>query len=227
MKLNKRFRCALCAALAAACVAAPAAAWSAEKQDLTQVEVTVDPGVTSTPSSWAKSEVELAAQAGLIPRLTGNPGYQDDITREQFAELVTCLVEKVTGGQLTAAADGTFSDTSNAAVLKAAQAGIITGTGNGLFAPALTTNREQIAAMVYRAAQYLKEQTGKDLTPAAGSVDKFTDRDQISSWAVDGVGALAANSIMNGTSATTAGPQISCTVEQSILLLYRVYQLSI
>ena len=39
----------------------------------------------SEPSSWATSEITAAQKAGLIPALTGEPGYQDSITREQFA----------------------------------------------------------------------------------------------------------------------------------------------
>lgn len=45
------------------------------------------------PSSWAVSEVEAAMNAGLLPSLTGNPGFTDAITREQFAELVVQSVE--------------------------------------------------------------------------------------------------------------------------------------
>lgn len=95
--------------------------------------------------------------------------------------------------------------------------------GDGTFEPK-TTNREQIAAMIYRAVQYMEKETGKALTPAAGSVEAFQDKAQISDWAVEGVGKLAANAIMNGTFRSTASPKQSCTVEQSILLLYRLYQ---
>ena len=63
-----------------------------------------------------------------------------------------------------------------------------------------------------------------DLTPAASDISKFTDKDKVSGWAKESVGTLAANGIMSGTSATTLSPKDSCTVEQSIMLLYRVYE---
>lgn len=176
------------------------------------------------PSSWAKAEVDAAKAAGLVPALTGNPGYQNSITRQQFAELVVALVEQATGETLTAAPADTFSDCTSLAVRKASAAGIVNGMGDGLFAPSQTTNREQIATMVNRAIQYIKAETGTDLTPVKGSISKFADKSSVSSWAVEGVGALAANGIMNGTSSTQLSPKATCTVEQSILLSFRTFE---
>lgn len=175
-------------------------------------------------SDWAKEEFDIANSLELVPPLTDHPAFTGSITREQFAELIVNLVEKVLGKQIDTASSDTFTDSANVAVLKAYEAGIITGVGEGKFAPKNTTNREQIATMIYRATQYLAEQTGENLTPNAGSIEGFTDKTSISSWAAEGVGKLAANDIMKGTSATTASPQDACTVEQSILLIYRVYQ---
>ena len=175
-------------------------------------------------SDWAREEFDMADSLGLVPPLTDQPAFTGNITREQFAELIVNMVEKVLGKSLGAASSNTFTDSSNIAVLKAYEAGIITGVGQGKFAPKNTTNREQIATMIYRATQYLAEQTGENLTPNAGSLEQFKDKASISSWAAEGVGKLAANDIMKGTSATTASPKNACTVEQSILLIYRVYQ---
>lgn len=176
-----------------------------------------------TISDWAKNEITMAEQLELIPALTDHPAFTGNITREQFAELVVNMTEKAMEKELEAAATDTFTDTTNPEILKAYQAGIITGVGEGKFSPKATTNREQIATMIYRATQYLAEQTGADLTPNAGSIEVFTDKASISDWAVESVGALAANDIMKGTSATTASPKDACTVEQSILLIYRVF----
>lgn len=174
-------------------------------------------------SDWAKDEFFAASELGLVPELTDNPAFRGNITREQFAELVVNMTEKAMEKELEAAATDTFTDTTNPEILKAYQAGIITGVGEGKFSPKATTNREQIATMIYRATQYLAEQTGADLTPNTGSIEVFTDKASISDWAVESVGALAANDIMKGTSATTASPKDACTVEQSILLIYRVF----
>lgn len=221
---------ALCAALLLT-TAAPAMAWTVEKQDLSQIEVTFDPSVdpakqTNTPSSWAKSEVDAAIAAGLVPTLTGNPKYTDAITREQFAELVVQTVDVIYGGDLFDQSKVSmvhFADYNTEAIQKAASINVVNGMGDGTFAPKVTTNREQIATMIYRAWVHLDVMTHCGVPEADNSYDKFTDRNQVSAWATEGVSALAAAGLMNGTSATTLSPKDSCTVEQSILLLYRLY----
>lgn len=176
-----------------------------------------------TPSSWAVDEIDAARMAGLIPELTGNPGFQDSITREQFAELALQLVKVVYGESADMTQAKSFSDCTNPAVLEASAFGIVEGYGGNKFSPKNTTDRQQIATMLGRSITALKDLTGKDAAPKAGSVDQFSDKDAIASWAKSGVGLLAANGIMKG-SGGRAMPTDPCTVEQSILMCYRIYQ---
>ena len=178
--------------------------------------------VEGEPSDWAKSEVELAMEAGLVPALTGNPGYQDAITREQFAELAANLVEKTAPMVIPGDAPA-FDDCDNPRVIKAASLGIVTGVGDNKFDPKTTTNREQIATMLCRAIQYIGGTWGKNYLETPANLGQFADQADISSWAAEGVGLLAANGIMKGTSDTEASPKAPGTVEQSILLVYRFY----
>ena len=181
------------------------------------------PASGESPSSWAAGEVAAAEEAGLVPQLTGSPAYQDTITREQFAELAVQMVETALGRALPADPAGTFSDCTNPAVRKASRAGIVTGVGDGRFDPATPTNREQIAAMIHRAITCLERENKTDYVEKFEDLSLYTDVDQISSWAVQSMGILAHNRIMLGTSDTLISPKTSCTVEQAILLLYRVY----
>lgn len=215
--MKKRFFALLLSAVLTAALLCPSAmAWTATKVDMSKV--TVDTGA----SSWAVSELAKAAEAGLIPALTSDPGYQDAITREQFAELAVNLVVKC---GIAIPPDGeSFDDCDNPNVVLAAGAGIVSGIGDNKFAPKTATNREQIATMIYRAISYIKEQRGIDLAPLAASIEGYTDKGDVSDWAVNGVGALAANGIMKGTSDTTLSPKNPCTVEQSIILIYRLYE---
>jgi hypothetical protein len=124
------------------CLSVPAFAWTVDEVNWNEVDVTIQEPTsapTNTPSGWAKSGVEAATVAGLVPALTGDPGFQDTITREQFAELVVCMAEKVQGGELDAAGSA-FNDSSNPAVLKAYAAGIVAGVGENRFAPTAKSN---------------------------------------------------------------------------------------
>ena len=177
-----------------------------------------------TVSDWAKDGVQAARAANLIPALTGDPGYQDAITREQFAELAVQMVTVALGKAPDGSCALTFADCSNEKVRLASAAGIVAGVGYEKFATKQTTNREQIATMVARAIDYIAAESSVNLAPVSADISKFTDKGEVSSWAVEGVGILAANGIMPGTSAPPLSPKVSCTVEQSILLLYRVYE---
>lgn len=176
----------------------------------------------NAPHEWAKAEIDLAREAGLLTEHTDNY-FKEDITRFQFAELAVNLAEKVTGKEITAAPADIFTDCTETVVLKAYAAGIVNGVGDNMFAPDQTTNREQIAAMLYRAVQYIEQNGGKGLAVKTADISKYADNAQVSGWAKDAVGALAANEVMKGTSDTTLSPQANCTVEQSVLLVYRLF----
>lgn len=222
--MKKRITALLCAlALCVGLSATPA--WAFTFTQLDPEEVFSEELVESEKvSEWAQNEIDQARQAGLITE-HAQSYMTRSATRFQFAELAVNLAEKATGKTITAAPDSTFADCKEVAVLKACAAGIVSGVGDHKFDPEASTNREQIATMVARTIAYIDKETGSDLAPAAADIGKFSDKDRVSAWAVDGVGLLAANGIMNGTSATTLSPKDSCTVEQSILLLYRLYKL--
>ena len=132
------------------------------------------------------------------------------------------MVEKAQDSELEKEG-ASFADSANASVPKAYAAGIVSGVGDNRFDPATKTNREQIATMLARASSYLELKKDKDITLANPDLSKVTDKGLVSSWTLDGVGILAANGIMKGTSDTTLSPKADCTAEQSILRVYRIY----
>ena len=178
----------------------------------------------AAPSDWAKAEVEAADSAGLIPELNGNPGWQDNTTRLQFAQLAVRLAETVTGQTLPAAPASTFADCTELDVRKAYAAGIVNGTSDTTFSPDSKLTREQLATMLWRAASYIQQQTGEQMLTAGGSLTGYTDANQVSAYAKEAVTSLAQHGIMKGTSATALSPQQNCSVEQSVLLSYRMMQ---
>lgn len=216
--MKRIFAAALSALLITASLCTSAFAWKSNPVNMDKVEVDVG------ASDWAVEELAAAGKAGIVPNLNGNPKFSDSITRLQFAQLAVAFSEKALGKEIAPAAMETFSDCKDPAVLKAYAAGIVSGVGDNKFAPDTTTNREQIAAMIYRAITYIEKETGKAFTTKTTDLAKFTDNSDVSSWAMESVGVLASNGIMSGTSATTLSPKNPCTVEQSILLIYRVYQ---
>jgi len=207
MKLSHRVSAALLSLTLAAALVSPAMA------------------VRGQPSSWAKTEVDSALAAGIVPDLTGDPGYQDTITREQFAELAYRTAQLLNPNAADMGPAKTFTDCDNPTVLLAASAGIVNGTGDGTtFSPNTPTTREQIACMILRTINCAEAATGPIVERKSG-LEGYSDAGQVSSWAANDMGILVHNGLMKGTDASTLSPAGACTVEQSILLLYRVYAL--
>lgn len=184
----------------------------------------VDLSQINEPNNWAKKEVKEAEEAGLLTKNTNNY-FKADITRSQFAELVVNMVEKAKREEISPADVNTFTDTADTSILKAYKAGIVNGVSKTEFAPNDYITREQIAAMLYRSITYIESNTGKVYTTKTYNIEKYQDSMDISQYAVESVGILANNGIMQGTSETQLSPKGSATIEQSILLVYRIFNI--
>lgn len=184
--------------------------------DIIDVKDLIEPA-----SEWAKPEIDKAEELGLLTENT-SLFFKNDITRVQFAELVINLVEKVIGQETSPASGDTFTDSKDISVLKAYETGIVTGISDTTFEPDTLITREQIATMLYRAINYIEKENSKEYIQRNYNIDKYTDREQVSSWAKEGVGTLANNNIMLGTSDTTLSPRSNATIEQCVILVYRL-----
>ncbi len=183
-------------------------------------------GITDIPSPWATDETERAKSIGLITERTSY-GWQSSITRSEFAELIINELEKAVGRELSPADESCFADTSNIAALKAYNAGIISGTGEAAFSPGDYATREQTAAMLCRAADYIEKETGRSVIKSKAAItDTYTDKDTVSAWAAEAVARLNDAGIMKGVSETLLAPQNTVTVQECILLVKRLYEAS-
>lgn len=178
---------------------------------------------TSSASKWALPEILSAKEKGLLTPNTST-SFQTDITRGQFAELVVNMVERATGSEMKTAAENTFTDCKDTAVLKAFASGIVNGTSSTTFSPQSLITREQIATMLYRAVTYIERVTEQTYMQKNDSLNAYADKKDVSSWAKTGVGIMANNGIMKGTSETMLSPQGKASVEQCILLVYRIFK---
>ena len=175
------------------------------------------------PSDWAVAELNDAEKAGLVPKLDGEPFMTENATRLQFAQLAVSLAETITGKQLPQNKSVAFKDCNDDAVLKAYQAGIVNGVSDTEFAPNESLTREQLATMIWRTVKYIQKETNKEKLTDGGDISGFADAGDVSDYAEAAVAALAKYDIMKGTSETELSPKSACTVEQSVLLIYRTF----
>lgn len=171
-------------------------------------------------SDWALPFIKLAREEGLLLDSLGT-NYSKDITREQIAESLVNLVEIYTETTLDVG-EISFQDTENTAILKGAEAGMVSGRGDGTFDPQASASRQEISVMVYRAILLLEDLFQRDLVEKDSELKGFHDVNSVESWALDAMGILVNNGIMTGTSMDTLSPQSNTTIEQCIALMTAV-----
>lgn len=188
------------------------------------MELIFDPRLRDYTSPWAEREMEKAQVAGVVTE-SNDSYFTFRITRRRFAELMANLVEQVTGQAITPVREGTFTDTDDLWIRKAAALGLVNGLDDGsCFSPNGYINREQVAVMLCRAIRYLETETGQMVLTENGSLAGYDDAGQVSEWAREAMAALNADGILRGTSGSTLSPKDTTTVEQGILLALRAYQ---
>ena len=177
----------------------------------------------SSAASWAVGNILNAESLGLLTDRTSS-NFSSSITRLQFAGLAVNLIEKVTGTTLPTG-DQSFQDTSDPTALKAAQAGVASGTGNGNFSPNANITRQEISVMLNQVIRCIDEAKGTNTltntSTALGS--QFTDAGQVASWAVESMAALTNNGMMSGTSDTTLSPKNNTSIQEAITLILAMY----
>jgi len=170
-------------------------------------------------SSWALEELKKAVEYGLYTERVMS-SYTQNITREEFCELVVKLHEKLKGAETTPAPINTFLDTANVNILKAYGAGIVNGTGKGTFSPYNPITRQDICVMLYRAITSAVANVNTGIDGAA----VFEDENLIGSWAIREVKFAVKNNIMKG-SGSRIMPRDNTSREQALLLIKRTYEM--
>lgn len=165
--------------------------------------------LTDIAGHWAQNDIVKLVDQGVI---TGYPDgtFRPDanITR---AEFVTVLVKAF---KLDPVSDGKiFADTDShwakEYVAAAVYYGICNGYDTSHFGPDDLITREQMAAMVIRAAK---------LKSASGTLN-FTDSGAISPWAIDSVNTAVADGIIRGYPDNTFKPQGNATRAEAVTVL--------
>ena len=176
---------------------------------------------TANVSAWAKSDVNFALNDNLLDAALLGDDYTKDITRLQFCSVAVRLAEEMTGKSIVPAAADTFADTNNEYALKAYAAGITSGISATDFAPNETLTRQQMATFLYRALQYVKNNSEYAYTRYISKLDSYADNAYIQDWAREAMAFMNALDLIKGTSDTEISPTRNCTIEQALIVAER------
>ena len=151
----------------------------------------------------------------MVPNsLRNDADFREDISREEFAELITTYFNKVKKQtSIPSSSDSKFTDTNNPLITLANQLGIVGGYPDGSFKPNATITRQEIAVMANQAERQLSNiSQSKD-------VKKFTDNRNIAPWAQEGVGSLSKAGGIGGYPDGTFKPTNKMSKQEAIALV--------
>ncbi len=167
-------------------------------------------------AQWAVKAINALAERGIVNGVSGktfNPN--GNVTREEFVKM---LVEAL--GLYDTAATTDFADVSTSHwaysyIASAQKCGLTKGVDGNSFGLGQLISREEMATMAYR-AMIISGQTVSD-----GDVT-FADKNQISNYALDAVGAMSNAGILNGVGDNLFAPKDICSRAMAAKVVYEI-----
>lgn len=172
------------------------------------------------PDDWFYNDVMFVFGNGLMSGINATSfAPYDNATRVQIAVIFYCL-----DGSPAVESKNDFTDVEYGpgtvwyynAVTWAKQNGIMGGGGGGKFGPNDPVTCERLASIFYCYAKY------KDYNvTVAGSLDRFTDKSDLSAWAQEAMKWAVGNGILNGRENNLLDPKGTATRAEIAAMLHR------
>ena len=170
-----------------------------------------------TNRDWYYDDVLYAYINGLMDGISMTSfGADQNTTRGQVVTILWRLT-----GEPRAARNNQFTDVSsnayyNTAISWAAENGIVKGYDSKTFRPNANVTREQLAAILYRYAEYMNLST-----KGASNLTKFDDYYTIGTWARDSLAWANYHGLINGVDSYHIDPKGNTTRAQLAAILHR------
>lgn len=176
---------------------------------------------TDVQNHWAKSYVEWAYAKKYFAGVTTTTFVPNSPVNRG---MLTSVLYRMDGSP--DAGSSSFSDVSSKSYYAPAVAWgeknkIVSGMGGGKFMPGRNITREQLAAMLFRYAQYKGLDTSK-----RGDLSGYKDTSSISSFAGTAMAWAVGEGIINGMDSTTLSPKGNATRAQTAVMLKKFSELS-
>ena len=167
------------------------------------------------PSEWAAKDVDYALAVGITD-YGKDYLYKENITREEFCELIYNLIV-LTSDEITAPITDSFTDTKNDKILMLNGLGIINGKSATEFAPNDYLTREEAATIIVRMVNKVFPMAATEMW------FEYDDINEVSEWASDSIQTISNLGFMNGVGNNNFAPKDTYTVEEAIVTILRVY----
>lgn len=171
---------------------------------------------------WAKEFIdELVARRITFGVNENHFNPRGVVTRAQFAAFLVRALDIEKEDYSGEFKDVNADDWYAKEVTAAFKSGIVKGYGDGMFKPDQQVTREQMCSMVMAAYKY--EMDNKQVA-IDNSALKFTDFNNISSWADESVKEAYSLGIIKGMTATTFEPQKTALREQASAIIVKLLE---
>ena len=168
---------------------------------------------------WAYEAVEYCYEQGLVSGLTNTEfGPDANIRRGDFLLMLYRAAGSPEVTSLPDFPDVAPTDYYAAAIAWAQENGLASGMEDGTFAPNINVTREQAFTILNRALPLLNIFC---VDAPVEILDRFADRDQISSWAQQHAATLVAYQIVGGSS-DQLSPRVNLSRVDMAAILYKI-----
>ncbi|MBP2898784.1 endo-1,4-beta-xylanase [Escherichia coli] len=158
---------------------------------------------------WSAKAVQLASQLGIVK---GEPNSEfkgsAKVTRAEFTEMIVLAL-----GIDTTELSGSFSDTdghwADAYITALHRAGVVNGSGKGMFNPDQEITRAEMTAILARTLN-MSEANGTTFSDIEGN------------WAANYIKQLSQAGIVNGVGDGKFAPKATASREQSVAIIVRM-----
>lgn len=193
---------------------------SAVKVGVSYVKATETPSETKfndvSANDWFASAVDYVTGKGMMNGTADNTFSPKAHTTRGMVVTVLYRLENQPSTSAASFTDVTSGAYYANAVAWANANGIVSGYGSGKFGPNDKVTREQLAAILYRYAQYKKYDVS-----GAKSLDGYTDAQSVSSYAVPALQWANAAGVVTGKSGSKLDPKGNATRAEVAAMLMR------
>lgn len=179
---------------------------------------TVRDSFTDVRNHWAEKYIHALTAKNIINGKREN-GYDPEgkMTRAEFSSILARVLALPEDAEVTftdVEADAWYAKYINAAYA----AGLISGNGDGTFAPEAFISREEMAVITFRAYRFAK---GMAVLSNAETGTAFEDANAISDWAVKDVAALYSLGLIKGSNGIFM-PKEDMTRAEGAVIVYNL-----
>ena len=167
--------------------------------------------------SWAKDAIEKLTERKIVSgRGNGRFDPHAEVTREEFIKMLVGALNLTDAQAVTELEDVGKSEWYYIYVASAVKNSIVNGVGNNKFGTGKNITRQEIAALIYRAALKV------NISLKNGGSVSFSDKESLAPWAFEAVAALNESGIMQGMDDNRFNPLDNASRAQAAKVIYEL-----